>query len=81
MTATTHQHTTNRNPVELDIAEVAHEIRDRMTALWNALEVVRLAAGGNPAVARGLRLADRQIAALVRLAEGLHDPRGTAPRE
>jgi hypothetical protein len=55
-------------------AALAHGIRDRVTALSNALELIRLSAAGDTAVAAGLVLAGRQLAALARLADALHDP-------
>jgi hypothetical protein len=49
---------------------VAHAMRDHVTVLANALEVIRL--GHDPAPA--LRMAARQLDALARLADALHDP-------
>jgi hypothetical protein len=53
-------------------ADVAHRIRDHVTVLANALEIIRL--GHDPAPA--LRMAARQVDALARLADALHDPAG-----
>lgn len=52
-------------------AAVAHDLRDRATALSNALQVVRLVAGDDPAVVTALRLAERQLPELTRLATRL----------
>ena len=60
-------------------AAVAHVIRDRVTALSNILETLRLTAGDNPALAAGLSLAARQVEALARVADAVHDPARGAP--
>lgn len=65
MTATTEQS---------DAITTAHQIRDHVTVLANALALIRL--GHDPAPA--LRMAARQLDALARLADSLHDPTGCA---
>ena len=54
------------------LAAVARDIRDRVSVLANALAVVRL--GDGPARDKALRMAERQLDALARLADTLHDP-------
>jgi hypothetical protein len=49
--------------------DLAHDMRNHLTGIVNALEVVRLVAGGDPAVARALAAADRQAEALGRLVD------------
>lgn len=51
-------------------AAIAHDIRDRVSALANALEVIR----STPDRAAALRLAARQLDALARLGDAFHDP-------
>ena len=57
---------------------VAHDIRDVGTALANALQVVRLVAGDDTRVTQALRLAERQVPALARLADRLEGPAAIA---
>lgn len=54
-------------------AAIAHDIRDRVSALANALELIRMAGGDRPDLAATLGLAARQVEALARLADSLQD--------
>jgi hypothetical protein len=58
-------------------AAIAHRIRDCVTVLANALEVIRLGDGQDTATAH--KMAARQLATLARLADALHDPAHETP--
>ncbi len=57
-------------------AEVALQIRDRVSVLGNVVELIRLAEGRDGPYAKQLQLATRQLAALTRLADCLDAPPG-----
>ena len=61
-------------PERADSPSVAHRIRDHATALASALQVARLTAGNDPRLAEVLDTADRQVKALVSLADELRAP-------
>ncbi len=48
-------------------------LRDHVTVLVNALELIRLADGDPPAITAALRLAMKQVEGLTRLADSLED--------
>jgi len=51
----------------------AHELRDLLSPLANALELIRMATGDNPDVASALVTAERQVDRMRRLADELRD--------
>lgn len=59
---------TDRRPLE----EITGDIRDRLTTLLNTTQVLRLTStGGDPDLLSGLRLIQRQVECLGRLADEL----------
>ena len=57
-------------PVTAAPAEpLAHEFVNVVAPMANALEIIRLVAGANPDVARALKVMDRQVDAMRKLAE------------
>jgi hypothetical protein len=52
----------------ISMDKIAHDICGRIFALANALELIRLTAGENPAVAKALNMAERQLKSLNELA-------------
>ena len=55
------------------LAVLAHELRNPLAPLANGLQVIRLAKGDAPAVARARAMMERQLAHLVRLVDDLLD--------
>jgi len=51
----------------------AHELRNLLSPLVNALELIRMAAGDNPDVASALLTAERQVDGMRQLADELRD--------
>ena len=60
-------------------ATVAHRIRDRVSALAYALEVIRMTAGDERKIGACLDLAGRQLDALAHLANELDEPAPAGP--
>jgi hypothetical protein len=61
-------------PPVADAPVRAEHVRDHVTALANALHLIRLTAGNDQWVLAALDLADRQLAALMILATAVPDP-------
>jgi hypothetical protein len=58
------------DPADRTLEDVTGDIRDRLTALLNAAQLIRLASpGGDPNVLSGLRLIEQQVKGLGRLAD------------
>jgi len=55
------------------LATLAHELRNPLAPIRNALEIMRLAAGNPDAVERARAMMDRQVAQMVRLIDDLLD--------
>jgi signal transduction histidine kinase len=55
------------------LATLAHELRNPLAPIRNALEIMRLAAGNAEAVERARAMMDRQVAQMVRLIDDLLD--------
>ena len=55
------------------LATLAHELRNPLAPIRNALEIMRLGSGNTPAAERGQALIERQVAQLVRLIDDLLD--------
>lgn len=55
------------------VATLAHELRNHIAPMNNAVHIVRSRAGADPHLARGAAIAERQVAQMARLLEDLMD--------
>jgi PAS domain S-box-containing protein len=55
------------------LATLAHELRNPLAPIRNGLQILRLAAGGDPVIERTMDMMDRQMRHLVRLVDDLLD--------
>jgi hypothetical protein len=69
------------DPIDRTLEDISGDIRDRLTALLNAAQLIRLASpGGDPNVLSGLRMIEQQVKCLGRLADELwHDGQPAVP--